>query len=156
MRRIRFIWVGKMKKSWWRDAAQEYLTRIKPQLPYEEIVIKDAPSHLSTAEKKKWEGTKILERITPQDFPIALDEHGKTMTSPVLSKKLTAWTDDPATAPCMIVGGAYGLSKDVLSACRAKLSLSPMTFPHELARVVLLEQVYRALSIAKGSPYHHV
>lgn len=156
MRRIRFIWVGKLKKGWWKDAAEEYLGRIRPQLPVEETVLKDAPAHLAPDAKKDWEGARILEKIGPQDFPVALDEHGRTMTSPALSIQLGQWTDDPATAPCFIVGGAYGLSRDVLAACRAKLSLSPMTFPHELARVVLLEQVYRALAIAKGSPYHHV
>lgn len=155
MRRIRFIWIGKLKKEWWQNAADEYLRRIQPQLPCETIIIKDAPAHLDTPAKKTWEGAKILEKIGPHDFPVVLDEHGKTMTSPTLSTKLTTWTEDPATAPCFIIGGAYGLSDEVLAASRAKLSLSPMTFPHELARVILLEQVYRALSIAKGSPYHH-
>lgn len=155
MRRIRFIWVGKLKKGWWQEAAGEYLRRIGPQLPCDEATVKDAPAHLDPEAKRVWEGERILEKLGPHDFPVALDEHGKTMTSPALAKKLTAWTEDPATAPCFIVGGAYGLSDAVLAACRARLSLSPMTFPHELARVILLEQVYRALSIAKGSPYHH-
>ena len=155
MRKITFIWIGKLKKSWWQDAAGHYMKRIHPQIPYREIVLKDAPSHLDTEAKKNWEGKKILEKIGPADFPIALDEGGKTMTSPQLAAHLTRWTDDPATAPCFIVGGAFGLSTQVLKACRFRLSLSPMTFPHELARVVLLEQIYRAASIAKGSPYHH-
>lgn len=155
MRKAKFIFIGKMKKGFWKDACEHYMKRIKPHLPYEEIILKDAPGHLPPEEKKKWEGDKILEKLTAQDFPVVLDEHGKTMTSTKLSSQLTRWTEDPAYAPCFIIGGAYGLSEQVLSKSRAKLSLSPMTFPHEMARVVLLEQLYRALSIAKGSPYHH-
>lgn len=155
MRKITFIWIGKLKKKWWQDAAAHYFKRIKPHYPFKEIILKDAPGHLDTQAKKNWEGKKILEKLGPADFPIAMDEHGKTMTSPQLSTHLVRWTDDPATAPCFIIGGAYGLSDDVLAACRFKLSLSPMTYPHEMARIVLLEQVYRAAAIAKGSPYHH-
>lgn len=156
MRKAKFIFIGKMKKGHWKEACDHYFKRIKPQLPFEEVILKDAPGHLPPKDKKKWEGEKILEKIAPQDLVIVLDEHGKTMTSPKLSDQLTRWTDDPAFAPCFIIGGAFGLSEEVLTKSRFKLSLSPMTFPHEMARVILLEQVYRALSIAKGSPYHHV
>jgi 23S rRNA (pseudouridine1915-N3)-methyltransferase len=155
VRRIRFIWVGKLRKGCWQDAAELYLGRVRPLVPCEEIVVKDAPAHLPPEAKKAWEGARILERLGPQDYPVALDEAGRTMTSPALARRLTAWTDDPAGAPCFIVGGAFGLSAEVLAACRERLSLSPMTFPHELARVILLEQVYRALAIARGLPYHH-
>lgn len=155
MRRIRFIWVGKLRKGCWQDAAELYLGRVRPLVPCEEIVVKDAPAHLPPEAKKAWEGARILERLGPQDYPVALDEAGRTMTSPALARRLTTWTDDPAGAPCFIVGGAFGLSAEVLAACREHLSLSPMTFPHELARVILLEQVYRALAIARGLPYHH-
>lgn len=155
MRNISFIWIGKLKKGWWQDAAAHYMKRIAPQFSVRETVLKDAPGHLDAAEKKLWEGRKIMEKLGPQDFPVVLDEHGKTMTSPQLSRKLTTWVEDPATSPCFIVGGAFGLSDEVLTASRFKLSLSPMTFPHEMARVLLLEQVYRASAIAAGSPYHH-
>jgi len=155
VRRIRFIWVGKLRKGWWQDAAQQYLGRIQPLAPCEEIAVKDAPAHLAPEAKKAWEGAKILEKLGPQDYAVALDEGGRTMASTALAQRLTAWTDDPASAPCFIVGGAFGLSPAVLAACRERLSLSPMTFPHELARVILLEQVYRALAIARGLPYHH-
>lgn len=155
MRRITFIWIGKLRKGWARSAAEQYLERIGPQWPCREVVLKDAPSHLEPAARNAWEGEKILERLGPGDFPVALDEGGATMTSPQLARRLGAWIDDTATAPCFIVGGAYGLSPKVLAACRFRLSLSPMTFPHELARVILLEQVYRAGAILRGAPYHH-
>lgn len=155
MRRIRFIWVGKLRKGWWQDAAALYLGRVHPLVPCEEVVVRDAPAQLAPEAKKAWEGAKILEKLGPQDYPVALDEGGRTMTSPALAKRLTGWIDDPAGAPCFIVGGAFGLAPEVLAACRERLSLSPMTFPHELARVILLEQVYRALAIARGLPYHH-
>ncbi|BBD07303.1 23S rRNA (pseudouridine(1915)-N(3))-methyltransferase RlmH [Desulfovibrio ferrophilus] len=155
MRKISFIWIGKLKKGWWKEAAEHYIKRLTPHFPIKQTVLKDAPGHLPPEEKKLWEGKKILEKIGPGDFPVVMDEHGKTMTSPQLSKKLITWTEDPATSPCFIVGGAYGLSDAVLAACRFKLALSSMTFPHEMARVILLEQLYRAAAIAKGSPYHH-
>jgi len=156
MRTISFIWIGKLKKGFWQDAAAHYVKRLAPQFTLRESVLKDAPGHLCPEDKKLWEGKKIMEKLGPGDFPVILDEHGKTLTSPQLSAKLTAWTEDPATSPCFIVGGAFGLADEVLAAARFKLSLSPMTFPHELARVLLLEQLYRASAIATGSPYHHV
>jgi 23S rRNA (pseudouridine1915-N3)-methyltransferase len=156
MKKLKFLWVGKLKKGHWQDAAAYYHKAIKRHYPVTEVIVKDAPGHLETEAKKEWEGKKILEKLDPQDFPVALDEHGATMTSPALAKSLTKWSEDPATAPCFIIGGAFGLSQDVLNKCRFTLSLSPMTFPHELARVLLLEQLYRAASIQKGLPYHHV
>lgn len=156
MKKIKFIWVGKLKKGHWKDAATHYHKSLARHYPLTEVIVKDAPSHLEDAAKKEWEGERILEKLDPQDFPICLDEHGKTITSVALSKKLTTWSEDPATSPCFIIGGAFGLGQEVLKKCRYTLSLSPMTFPHELARVLLLEQLYRAASIQKGMPYHHV
>ena len=86
---------------------------------------------------------------------ICLDEKGKEMTSVELSKHLLHWTEDPNLTPCFVTGGPFGLSEEVRKAARVKLSLSKMTLPHELARTMLLEQLYRAASILKGSPYHH-
>lgn len=156
MRKIKCIWVGKLRKKHWQGAAEEYLKKLGRTFPITEIILKDAPGHLEGTAKNEWEGKKILEKIDSQDFPIALDEHGQCITSVKFSKLLTQWTEDPATSPCFIIGGAYGLSKDVLNRCRYTLSLSPMTFPHELARVLLLEQLYRADSIRRGTPYHHI
>ncbi|WP_461211352.1 23S rRNA (pseudouridine(1915)-N(3))-methyltransferase RlmH [Desulfocurvus sp. DL9XJH121] len=155
MRKISFIWIGKLKKGWWKDAAEHYQKRVKPHFAWTETALKDAPGHLDVPARKEWEGKLILEKLGPGVFPVALDEGGKAMTSPQLARALTGWTDDPATSPCFIVGGAYGLSDEVLAACRARLSLSAMTFPHELARVILLEQIYRASCIMRGAPYHH-
>ncbi|NJB69368.1 23S rRNA (pseudouridine1915-N3)-methyltransferase [Desulfobaculum xiamenense] len=156
MRKIKFIWVGKLRKGHWKDAAEHYMTALSRHYPVTEVIVKDAPSHLAETSKNDWEGERILEKLEPQDFPVALDEHGKTMTSVALADRLTGWAEDPSTWPCFIIGGAYGLSSAVLERCRFTMSLSPMTFPHELARVLLLEQLYRAASIQKGLPYHHV
>lgn len=154
MRKIKFTWVGKLKKGHWAEAAGDYLPRIKRFCPMEEIWVKDVNTSDIEVRKTR-EGELLLDRFQPQDLVICLDEHGKTMTSPQLASHLNQWFEHPGKAPCFVVGGAYGLSRQVLARAEFTLSLSPMTFPHEMARVVLLEQVYRAATILGNMPYHH-
>jgi 23S rRNA (pseudouridine1915-N3)-methyltransferase len=153
---IRFIWVGKLKEPFFRDAAAHYAKKLGRFHKIEEIIIKDAPGKLPPEEKSLREGKAILEKLGPRDMPICLDEKGKEMTSVQLSKQLRKWTEEPNLTPCFIIGGPFGLSEEIKQAARFKISLSKMTLPHELARTVLLEQLYRAASILIGSPYHHV
>ena len=86
---------------------------------------------------------------------ISLDRKGRLFTSRQLSSALKVWLETPGRTPCFVIGGAYGLSRDVVSRSDLTLSLGPMTLPHELARVVLLEQLYRADAILRNLPYHH-
>ncbi|MDY7000208.1 MAG: 23S rRNA (pseudouridine(1915)-N(3))-methyltransferase RlmH [Thermodesulfobacteriota bacterium] len=155
MKKIKFLWVGKLKKPFYQEACGHYWNALGHGYGLEETLIKDAPAKLAVPERCAWEGKKILEKLGPGDMAVVLDEREKTLSSMELSAWLKTWIEDPAKSPCFILGGAYGLSKEVLERADFSLSLGPMTFPHELARLILLEQLYRAASILKGSPYHH-
>lgn len=101
------------------------------------------------------EGQRILGALASNDVLLVLDEHGDSLTSPQLAQLLQKLDTSAGGSPCFVVGGAYGLDASVLEKARRCISLSPMTLPHELARVVLLEQLYRADCILRKSPYHH-
>ncbi len=154
MLRIHSIFVGKLKSPYWRSSANHYHERIKQWYPYRETIIKDGHGK-NIQEKIAREGQAILNKLTPKDFLVCLDEHGSTMTSTSLARHLQTWFEHPGKIPCFVVGGAYGLDQNVLSRADMVLSFGPMTFPHELARVMLLEQLYRAGTILKNIPYHH-
>jgi len=155
MKIIKFIWIGKLKAGHFRDAAAHYLKLIRRFNRVEEITVKDAPGKLPPNQRVLAEGRAVLARLGPADLPVCLDEHGENPDSVEFSGRLAAWIEDPVKTPCFIVGGAYGLSGEVLERCGFKLGLGRLTLPHELARVVLLEQVYRALTISAKTPYHH-
>ena len=101
------------------------------------------------------EGRRLLEALGPQDVPLVLDERGITMTSPQLAQLLQKIDNNAMGRACFIIGGAYGLDEAVRQRAWKLVSLSSMTFPHELARVLLLEQLYRAECIIRKVPYHH-
>ncbi|MEW5774687.1 MAG: 23S rRNA (pseudouridine(1915)-N(3))-methyltransferase RlmH [Thermodesulfobacteriota bacterium] len=155
MKKLRLLWVGRLKKPFWKAAAEHYLASLGRMHGLEEVLLKDAPGGLAPAEAAAWEGKRVLEKLGPGDYLVCLDERGRQATSVQLSELLRGWLEDPARTPCLVVGGAHGLSPEVLARANLTLSLGPMTLPHELARVVLLEQLYRAASILRGLPYHH-
>lgn len=155
MKNIKLIAVGKIKEPFWAEAVDHYRKRLAHSLKIQEIIIKDGNARLPYAERNAEEGERILAAITPTDIPICMDEHGKTYTSVALADFIENLSLDGNRSPCFIIGGAFGLSPAVLTTCRHKISLSPMTFTHEMARVLLFEQLYRADAILKGSPYHH-
>lgn len=101
------------------------------------------------------EGKRILQALEPGDYCIAVDERGKMLPSVQFAHLLRNCEEKILKRPTFIVGGPYGLAADVLARSDIVLALSPMTFPHELARVLLLEQLYRAENILRGTPYHH-
>jgi 23S rRNA (pseudouridine1915-N3)-methyltransferase len=155
MRRIRCIVVGKLKAPHFRDAVEFYTMRVSRYYPLEIVVLKDAPKALDPAGKASHEGMAILGKLASQDRPICLDERGKTLNSRQFAATMGQWIEDPGSQPCFIIGGAFGLSNAVHGSCTMSLALGPMTMSHELARVVLLEQLYRATAILHGHPYHH-
>ncbi len=158
MANLRIICVGRLKKPFWKQAAQHYLDALSRLLKVELIEVRDAPGAMTPAERPAFEGALVLDRLGPGDLPVCLDQHGRKASSEELAGLLGSWLDDPALTPCLVVGGAFGLPPEVLRPAGRRsdrLSLGPMTLPHELARVVLLEQVYRAASILRGLPYHH-
>jgi 23S rRNA (pseudouridine1915-N3)-methyltransferase len=158
MKRIRIVAVGRIRAPYWRAAAEEYQKRLGRVYRLEETIIKDGGAALPADERIRAEGEGILAALGAAlgaaDAAVRLDERGKSMDSPHLARYLENLFATGRT-PCFIVGGAYGFSPAVIGSVRDALSFGPMTFPHELARVILLEQLYRADSIIRGGPYHH-
>jgi 23S rRNA (pseudouridine1915-N3)-methyltransferase len=103
---------------------------------------------------KAAEGEVILAQLQPADLLVACDEHGRTFTSRAFAEQLGRWRDDGVRRLVLVIGGADGLAPEVLTAARQTLAFGPQTWPHALARVMLAEQVYRAVTILAGSPYH--
>ena len=152
------ICMGKLKEKYWRDAAAEYEKRLSRFGKWETIELPDLPepSNSSPAieeQIKKKEGEAILAKIRDQDIVVCLCIDGKQLDSVQLSKKLTELVDTGRRV-VFVIGGSLGLSPQVVARAQMKLSFSPMTFPHQLARIMLLEQTYRALKIAAGERYH--
>ena len=152
------ICMGKLKEKYWRDAAVEYEKRLSRFGRWETIELPDLPepSNSSPAieeQIKKKEGEAILAKLRDGDVVVCLCIDGKQMDSVQLSRKLTELIDTGRRV-VFIIGGSLGLSDEVVRRAQVKLSFSPMTFPHQLARIMLLEQTYRALKIAAGERYH--
>ena len=101
------------------------------------------------------ESQSLLKQISSNDRLVLLDERGKSLTSPGLAEWVNRTRQLPVSSAVLVIGGAYGLGTEVKSRANEMLSLSPMTFPHQLVRILLLEQLYRAATILAGQPYHH-
>ena len=152
------ICMGKLKEKYWRDAAAEYEKRLSRFGRWETVELPDLPepSNSSPAieeQIKKKEGDAILSKIRDGDVVVCLCIDGRQMDSVQLSRKLTELIDTGRRV-VFVIGGSLGLSDEVVRRAQVKLSFSPMTFPHQLARIMLLEQTYRALKIAAGERYH--
>ncbi|MGE4298415.1 MAG: 23S rRNA (pseudouridine(1915)-N(3))-methyltransferase RlmH [Desulfovibrionaceae bacterium] len=155
MKTIAFVWVGKLKEPFWRDAAAHYWKSAGRFFRLEETIIKDAPGKLPPDKRTALEGERILAALPASALAIGLDVTGKQYASEPFAALLDKLTEDANRTPTLIIGGPYGLSAPVVARCAMRVSLGAMTLPHELARVVLLEQVYRAGAILHGLPYHH-
>lgn len=152
---ISIISVGKLKTPHWRDAANEYITRLKRVWQIKQIVVRDGKSQASPVQRSLEEGERILAAIEPCMIVIGLDERGKSFDSINFAKFMESCLQNKTRLPCFIIGGAYGLSDAVRTKTEYLVNLGPMTLPHELAQVLLLEQIYRAHTILTGQPYHH-
>ena len=151
--------VGKMKEKPYRQMADEYLKRLSRYGKYEETEIPDLPEPAVTSEAleeqiKTREGEAILAKIRPGDRVIAMTIGGKRRSSEELAKHLAELRVGGISNIVFVIGGSLGLGKNVLERADEELSMSPMTFPHQLARVMLLEQLYRAEKILAGERYH--
>lgn len=154
---IKLILIGNTNESFLREGMAEYFNRIKKYNPIEIIEIKDVKNakNLSHEELKKKEGQEILQQLNPGDYVVLLDDKGKQYTSLLFADFLQAKMNVSVKQLVFIVGGAYGFSEEIYKLAKDKVSLSTMTFSHQLIRVVFLEQLYRAFSILNHSPYHH-
>ena len=152
------VCMGRLKEKYWRDAAAEYEKRLSRFGKWETIELPDLPepSHSSPAieeQIRKKEGEAILAKLREGDVVVCLCIDGRQMDSVQLSRKITELVDTGRRV-VFVIGGSLGLSEDVVRRAQVKLSFSPMPFPHQLARIMLLEQTYRALKIAAGERYH--
>lgn len=152
------ICMGRLKERYWRDAAAEYEKRLSRFGKFETIELPDLPEPSNSspaieAQICKKEGEVILAKIRQDDIVIALCIEGKQLDSVQLSRKLTE-LGDTGRRVVFVIGGSLGLSPEVVARAQLRLSFSPMTFPHQLARIMLLEQTYRAMKIAAGERYH--
>ena len=152
------ICMGRLKEKYWRDAANEYEKRLSRFGRFEEIELPDLPEPANSspaveAQICEKEGRAILQKVREDDIVIALCIGGKQLDSVQLSEKLTQF-GDTGRRVVFIIGGSLGLSEAVMKRSDYHLSFSPMTFPHQLMRVILLEQIYRSFRINAGEPYH--
>ncbi len=150
---VKIISVGKLKTPFWKDAYTNYATRIKHFFSLHEFIVKDGDSSYNPSMRMEREGEGILKHIQANDYVICLDEHGKNFSS----TEFANFCDLKALEKnlCFIIGGAYGLSTNVLSSSSMRLSFGKQTFPHELALVLLSEQLFRVCAILKKTGYHH-
>lgn len=156
---ITIISAGKLKEKFMRQAIEEYMKRLRAYAKVQIIEVPDekAPEHLSPAQAnavKQKEGDRILKHIADSMYVITLEVNGKMLSSEQLSKKLEDLSLYGQSRISFIIGGSLGISEAVQQRSNMALSLSKMTFPHQLMRVVLLEQIYRAFKIMRGEPYH--
>ncbi len=156
---INIIAVGKIKERFIREGINEFSKRLSRYCNLKIVEIDDekAPENLSDKEMeivKNKEGIKLLSKIPQNSFIISLEIEGKEISSEELSKKMEDLMIGGINDITFIIGGSLGLSQEVRSKADFKLSFSKMTFPHQLMRLILLEQVYRGFKIMKGEPYH--
>ncbi len=148
------VCVGRLKERHWRDAADEYLKRLGP---YARVSVTEIPDRDVSADEPRAlaaEAGDVLRAIPPSAYVVALDLGGAARSSEGLAGWLDALALGGRSRVTFVIGGAAGLHSDVLARADERLSLGPLTLPHQLARVVLLEQLYRAFRISRGEPYH--
>ena len=158
MLNIRIICVGKFKEKYWEAASAEYMKRLGAycNVSVTEVREEKLPAHASRADEENViikEGRSILEKTRAGDFVIALDIGGKELSSEAFAAKLADVSFTASTVD-FIIGGSLGLSTEVKSRADLRMSFGPITLPHQLARIVLLEQIYRAFKINAGETYH--
>ena len=155
--KIWFWSIGKAHDSYVKEGIAEFTKRISKYFPVEWTII-PVPKNagmLSEMDLKKREGETVLQWLKPDDYLIALDEHGKQFSSEGLSDFLQERASASTKNLVFLIGGAFGLDAAVLKRAQMKWSLSQLTFPHQLVRLILAEQVYRACTILQNEKYHH-
>ena len=155
--KITLLTVGKTDKDWVRQGLDIYVSRLKHYIPFNTVEIPELKnvSALSKDQIKSKEGELILKNIRPTDDVILLDEKGKEYTSVEFARIIQDKISYTGKDIVFIIGGAYGFSEQVYKRANSKISLSRMTFSHQMVRAIFAEQIYRAFTIMKGEPYHH-
>ena len=155
---INVICIGKLKEKYWTEACGEYLKRLSSYCSIKVTELREARQSGEGASAEalvvEQEGRSILEKIGPRDYVIALAVKGKRLSSEGLAEKINALALEGRSDVCFVIGGSLGLSREVMERADYSLSFSDMTFPHQMMRVILLEQIYRSFKIIRGEAYH--
>ncbi len=156
---VNIICIGKLKEQWWRDACAEYAKRLSVFCRFSIIELAESrvsknPTAGEIARVLEEEGERILAKCRPTDHVIAMCIEGKVISSEELAADFASAAVSGKSTVNLIIGGSHGLSPAVKQRANGRISMGRMTFPHQLARVMLCEQVYRAFSINSGSQYH--
>ncbi len=154
---IRLIAIGKTDNKQLQTLIDEYKTRLSFYIKFDLEVIPDIKNvkNLSESQQKEKEGELILSKITASDQLILLDENGRTFSSVGFSEELQKKMNSGIKTLVFVIGGPYGFSESVYAKANAKISLSPMTFSHQMVRLFFIEQLYRGFTILRNEPYHH-
>lgn len=155
--KIALVVIGKTDAGYFVEAIDEYKSRLVHYIPFEMEVIPDLKNvkNLSESQQKEKEGESILKSLQAGDYLVLLDDKGKEFTSMQFSAYLEKKMHTVARRLVFVVGGPYGFSEAVYRAASEKISLSKMTFSHQMIRLIFVEQVYRAMTILNHEPYHH-
>ncbi len=155
--KIVMLCVGRTRDALLTQGIERYASRISHYVNFETVILPDvkATSKLTQDQQKEREGAMMLAALQPGDCVVLLDEKGREMTSREFSESLQRRMTSGLKRLVFIIGGPYGFSKAVYDRADAKLSLSRMTFSHEMVRLFFVEQIYRAMTILRGEPYHH-
>ncbi len=155
--RITLLLIGATDKKYLIEGIEDYQKRLIHYLPFEIRVIADIKNnrHLSVDQQKDREGKALLDQISPGDELVLLDSEGAEFSSPGLANWIEKRMLAGSRQVTFVVGGPYGFSEAVYKRADSRMSLSRLTFPHQLVRLLFVEQLYRAMTIIKGEPYHH-
>lgn len=155
--KILLLVIGKTDEDYLVAGIKKYVGRLGHYVSFEMKEIPDIRNRktLSEEQQKKAESFLLLSQLQPGDHVVLLDERGKQYTSVEFSESLEKGMASGAKRMVFLIGGPYGFDKEVYDRADAKMSLSPMTFSHQMVRLIFLEQLYRAFTILKGEPYHH-
>jgi 23S rRNA (pseudouridine1915-N3)-methyltransferase len=155
--RVALLQTGKTTDRNLSPSIDDYASRIRKYTVFDILTVPDLKNtkNMPPSEQKEKEGKKILQMLGKDDFVILLDEHGKELRTKEFSELLQKSMMTARKRIVFVIGGPWGFSEEVYSRCDMKFSLSKMTFPHQLVRLLFLEQLYRAFTIIKGEPYHH-
>lgn len=157
--RFYVICIGKLKDAYLRDGVAEFVKRMRPYggiiiTELNESKIGDKPSDADRKQVVVEEGERLLKNVPKNAYTVLLDVYGKTMSSEDLAKTVAKLEVDGVSDMAFIVGGAFGVSDELRRSVNYKLSFSPMTFTHQMVRLLLVEQIYRASKINRNEPYH--
>ena len=155
--KITLLVVGRTTERYFTEAIDEYKNRLKHYIPFDLEIIPELKNtkNLSETQQKEKEGELILKQIQPGDHLVLLDERGKEYSSIKFAQFIEKKTHSVSRRLVFVVGGPYGFSEKVYDMAQEKLSISKMTFSHQMIRMIFLEQIYRAMTILNNEPYHH-